>query len=128
MTGTDHEDGPQPVVDGDLSIEPAATAAILERFLKVELERTGLERLVLGLSGGIDSAVAAYLAVRALGDLLALVHEDDLVVIVEPLQVVGDDHDDLFLRELVQRVAHTFGGQPVQAGEGLVDDEHRCFA
>ncbi len=53
--------------DGDLAIEPEATTAILIRFLRKELERTGLDKLVLGLSGGIDSAVAAYLAQLALG-------------------------------------------------------------
>ena len=51
----------------DLDIDAAATVAILEGFIKSEVERTGLHRVVLGLSGGIDSALAAYLAVRALG-------------------------------------------------------------
>ncbi|MCE9638288.1 MAG: NAD+ synthase [Planctomycetes bacterium] len=41
--------------------------AVLVRFLRDELHRTGLRHLVLGLSGGIDSAVAAMLAVRAVG-------------------------------------------------------------
>ncbi|PID81852.1 NAD(+) synthetase [bacterium DOLJORAL78_65_58] len=36
-------------------------------FIKDTLERSGLDRLILGLSGGIDSAVSAGLAVRALG-------------------------------------------------------------
>ena len=40
---------------------------VLVRFLRDELRRTGLTELVLGLSGGIDSAVAAMLAVRAVG-------------------------------------------------------------
>ncbi len=50
-----------------LAIDPAVTTDILTGFIKCELERTGLERLVVGLSGGLDSAVAAFLAARALG-------------------------------------------------------------
>ena len=53
--------------DGDLSIDPAWTARILERFVATEVGRTGRRRVVVGLSGGIDSAVSAALAVRALG-------------------------------------------------------------
>jgi NAD+ synthase len=40
---------------------------VLVAFLRDETKRAGFERLVLGLSGGIDSAVAALLAVRAVG-------------------------------------------------------------
>jgi NAD+ synthase len=39
----------------------------LQEFLKRELERTGLERGILGLSGGLDSALVCYLAAEALG-------------------------------------------------------------
>ena len=48
--------------------------AVLVRFLRSELHRTGLRKLVLGLSGGIDSAVAGLLAARAVGpeNLVAL--------------------------------------------------------
>jgi len=53
--------------DGDLSIDPAWTARILERFVATEVGRTGKRRVVVGLSGGIDSAVSATLAARALG-------------------------------------------------------------
>jgi NAD+ synthase len=56
-----------PPREPDLAIDLAATLKILEGFIKTEVERTGLHRVVLGLSGGIDSALAAYLAVRALG-------------------------------------------------------------
>jgi NAD+ synthase len=53
--------------DGDLSIDPAWTVEILTRFIAAEVGRTGKQRVVLGLSGGIDSAVSAELAARALG-------------------------------------------------------------
>jgi NAD+ synthase len=56
-----------PPREPDLAIDVAATLQILEGFIKTEVTRTGLHRVVLGLSGGIDSALAAYLAVRALG-------------------------------------------------------------
>jgi len=56
-----------PPREPDLALDVAATMQILEGFVKTEVERTGLHRVVLGLSGGIDSALAAYIAVRALG-------------------------------------------------------------
>lgn len=40
---------------------------VLVSFLKNEVEKAGFSRVVLGLSGGIDSAVAAAIAVRAFG-------------------------------------------------------------
>jgi NAD+ synthase len=51
----------------DLALDAKATARILEGFIKTEVERTGREGVVVGLSGGIDSALAATLAARALG-------------------------------------------------------------
>jgi NAD+ synthetase len=50
------------------SINPALAAQWLEAFLKDELiDGRGIERAVIGLSGGVDSAVTAYLCARALG-------------------------------------------------------------
>lgn len=43
------------------------TVKVLVNFLYNETTRFGIKRLVVGLSGGIDSTVAAYLAVKALG-------------------------------------------------------------
>ena len=53
--------------DGDLGIDPEWTTRILTDFISTELKRAGFERLVIGLSGGIDSALAATLAARAIG-------------------------------------------------------------
>ncbi len=48
-------------------------ADYLVRFLDDEVRKTGLQRVVVGLSGGIDSAVVAVLAHRAFGDDLLCV-------------------------------------------------------
>ncbi|HHH72656.1 MAG TPA: NAD(+) synthetase, partial [Sulfuricurvum sp.] len=45
----------------------------LTAFLKDEVEKTGLKHVVVGLSGGIDSAVVAVLAYRAFGERLLCV-------------------------------------------------------
>jgi NAD+ synthase len=53
--------------EGSLELDPGWTEKLLVGFLRREIERTGLRRAVLGLSGGLDSAASAYLATRALG-------------------------------------------------------------
>ena len=47
--------------------DPATAAAVLVRALGDEVRRTGLARGIVGLSGGIDSAVSLFLGARALG-------------------------------------------------------------
>lgn len=51
-----------------LAIDPALTAVWLEEFLKDEVRRRrGFDRVVVGVSGGVDSATTAVLAARAFG-------------------------------------------------------------
>jgi NAD+ synthase len=51
-----------------LAINPELAARWLEAFLRDELiVRRGMGKAILGLSGGIDSALVAYLCARALG-------------------------------------------------------------
>ena len=57
---------PDVTLDGSLELDLDWTTRILSKFIDTELHRTGLRDLVLGLSGGIDSAVVAYIAVRAI--------------------------------------------------------------
>ncbi len=52
-----------------LEIDPALTADWLTTFLREELHSRGFEKGVVGISGGVDSAVTAFLAARALGAL-----------------------------------------------------------
>ncbi|MGD2027246.1 MAG: NAD+ synthase [Anaerolineales bacterium] len=51
----------------DLKINTQLAKKILTGFIHSEITRAGLSRAVLGLSGGIDSAVSCYLAAEALG-------------------------------------------------------------
>ncbi|HUD71860.1 MAG TPA: NAD+ synthase [Dongiaceae bacterium] len=51
----------------ELALDAADTAAHLVDFLRRETRRSGFTHLILGLSGGIDSAVSAALAARAVG-------------------------------------------------------------
>ena len=51
----------------NLIINAELVTAILTRFIRTEIRRAGFERAVMGLSGGIDSSVVAFLAAQALG-------------------------------------------------------------
>jgi NAD+ synthase len=55
-------------------VQPAQVVEVITGFIRAQLEQTGFGRLVVGLSGGVDSATVAFLAARAVGpeDLLAV--------------------------------------------------------
>ncbi|HUQ99952.1 MAG TPA: NAD+ synthase [Gemmatimonadaceae bacterium] len=62
MQAPDAPSGPPP-----LEIDTDLTEGWLVSFLKEEFARRGFKKAVLGLSGGVDSAVTAFLAAQALG-------------------------------------------------------------
>ncbi|HEV1997843.1 MAG TPA: NAD+ synthase [Candidatus Dormibacteraeota bacterium] len=57
----------EPLDSGELSLNLSLVHSILTGFIRNETSRVGFARVVLGLSGGVDSALVAALAVEALG-------------------------------------------------------------
>ena len=51
----------------ELAIDAAVAQRVIEGFIRGQLRQAGFERAVLGLSGGIDSALVAYLVASAIG-------------------------------------------------------------
>jgi NAD+ synthase len=70
----EHMTTPLPPGENELKIDPQLVSEILCRFIRKETYRAGFRRGVLGLSGGVDSSVVAFLAAQALGpeNLLAV--------------------------------------------------------
>jgi NAD+ synthase len=51
----------------EIPTNPTLVRTILVAFIRNEVEKTGLSRVVVGLSGGVDSGLSAMLAAEALG-------------------------------------------------------------
>ena len=76
MTELD-ETAPLPAIDPSLAVE------IIVGFIERQLEQAGFDRLVVGLSGGVDSATVAFLAARAVGP-------DNLLAVRMPYRTSSD--------------------------------------
>ncbi len=55
------------VLPDELAIDTDVARRIIGDFIRSQLEQAGFERAVLGLSGGIDSGLVAYLVTEAIG-------------------------------------------------------------
>jgi NAD+ synthase len=78
------------------SIDPESTLVRLVEFIREQAAACGRSRLVVGLSGGLDSTVSAYLAVRALGS-------ESLAAFLLPYKTTSKesmDHAEMVAREL----------------------------
>ncbi|OGL64907.1 MAG: NAD(+) synthetase [Candidatus Tectomicrobia bacterium RIFCSPLOWO2_12_FULL_69_37] len=51
----------------ELELEERLTVDLLAGFVRDEVTKVGVKKLVLGLSGGVDSSLSAFLAARAMG-------------------------------------------------------------
>jgi NAD+ synthetase len=91
MRAPESRSGPPP-----LEIDPELTAGWLVSFLREEFERRGFGKAVVGLSGGVDSAVTAYLSAQALG-------KENVVAVRMPYRSSNPDslaHAQLVIDEL----------------------------
>lgn len=61
----------------DLDIKTEFVAKKLIRFIKTTVSSKGFNKVILGLSGGLDSAIVAYLSVAALG-------KDNIIGVIMP--------------------------------------------
>lgn len=61
-------------LDDKLRIDPDLVHTVLKHFLRDEIRKVGFEKAVIGVSGGVDSAVACTLVAQAIGahNVLAL--------------------------------------------------------
>jgi NAD+ synthase len=55
------------LLPAELAIDTAIARRVIGEFIRGQLAQAGFERAVLGLSGGIDSALVAYLVSEAIG-------------------------------------------------------------
>ncbi|MEX1156410.1 MAG: NAD+ synthase [Chloroflexota bacterium] len=73
------------------AIEAEQAIGVITAFIRSQLEQTGFGRLVVGLSGGVDSATVAYLAARAIGP-------DNLLAVRMPYRTSSPDAETDALR------------------------------
>jgi NAD+ synthase len=71
-------------IAGRLAINPAIARKMLVGFIRDEIHKVGMSRCVLGLSGGIDSALSAYLSAEALG-------AENVLVVRMPYKTSSED-------------------------------------
>ena len=64
---TDESGRPLFELPEELAIDTDVARRVIAGFIRGQLEQAGFERLVLGLSGGIDSGLVAYLVAEAIG-------------------------------------------------------------
>ena len=100
-----------------LEIHPELTRKLLVEFIRNETRKFGFEKVVLGLSGGIDSALSATLAAEALGpeNVVALMlpyktsspeSEGDARLLIEQL---GLPHDKIEITKMAEPLFAHYG-------------------
>ena len=103
-------------------IDPATTVDLLISFIRAQMAQTGYARIVLALSGGVDSATVAFLCARAIGP-------ESLLAVRLPYRTSSADSETDALRVVealgcrTERFDITPMVEPLLADIGPGDDE-----
>ena len=79
-----------------MDIHPDLARKILTGFIRDEITKSGMKKTVMGLSGGIDSALSAYLSAEALG-------AENVLVVRMPYETSSPEsleHAELVIKDL----------------------------
>jgi len=81
-------------------IDAPSTVEVITAFVRSQVQQTGFQRLVVGLSGGVDSATVAFLAARAIG-------ADNLLAVRMPYRSSSPDSEADAMRVVTALGCHT---------------------
>jgi NAD+ synthase len=81
-------------------IDAPSTVEVITAFIRSQAQQTGFQRLVVGLSGGVDSATVAFLAARAIG-------ADNLLAVRMPYRSSSPDSEADAMRVVTALGCHT---------------------
>ncbi len=84
-------------------------------------EKLGNDRVVMGLSGGVDSTVASFLLHRAIGEQLTCIFVDNGLLRKNEFQTVLESYKDMGLNVLGVNAAETF----ISDLKGITDPEEK---
>src|SRR3989338_10045724 len=99
----------------DLSINPQKTTQKIVEFIRKTIHKPGFSKVVVGLSGGIDSAVCGTLATTAIGPDNVYVGifpyeemngegEDDALLLVASLNIPASNIIKIDIKPLVDKI------------------------
>ncbi len=95
---------------------PKETVTAITNFINSYIKQSGTEGAVIGLSGGIDSTITAYLSVKSLGKenvLGILLPEkgmtppEDILDATEVIHILNIDHSVIEISEIINSLFHS---------------------
>lgn len=104
----------------ELTIDTSLARKILTGFIRSEVTRTGFQRALVGLSGGIDSALSCFLAAEALGpeNVLAIrmpyrtSSPDSLEDAQKVIEITGVQSMTIPITDMAEPLFHQFPDMP----------------
>lgn len=97
-----------------LKIKPEQTTKKIVDFLRIEIEKAQFKKVIIALSGGVDSATVAFLAVKALGIKNVLIaqfpyqkQDPDCELVVKKLQILKENIFETEISKIVNSFARS---------------------